>query len=91
MSCAALAFTDLAFGSQPQVLSQGLGGKVFREHAIHRNYRKVPASFFLMVDLFLGPPCCPEYDVDSSDLYNTSEHQLKGTEDIQMEQMHVRL
>ena len=36
LSCAALAFTDLAFSSQPQVLSQGLGGKVFREHAIHR-------------------------------------------------------
>lgn len=36
LSCTALAFTDLAFGSQPQVLSQGLGGKVFREHAIHR-------------------------------------------------------
>lgn len=37
-----------------------------------------------MVDLPLGTPCCSSYDRDSSDLYNSSEHQLKVKEGIQI-------
>lgn len=70
-------------------MGKGSGSTLYIEY--YGNYGKVPDSFFLVVDLFLGPPCCPAYDVDPSDLYNTSEHQLKGAEDIQMEQMRVRL
>ena len=73
------------------------GRKSFRamlhlEYHSLRNYGKEGNySFFLMVDLFLGTLCCSVYDLDSSDLSNTPEYQLKVNEGIQMQEMHVYL
>lgn len=55
------------------------------------NYSDVADSFFLMADLLLGTPCYLCYDLDSSDLHNTSEHQPKVKEGVQMEEIRAHL